>query len=193
MATEKARLEEEECVSEQACQAEVAWVWAAEAAWAQEEERRVCEEEERLAVERDLREEEGPSRERVQRQWLFLPSSDSARSPEEEERVEGPPKDKGKGRALAPEEVQGEVTGVVCDLCDKKGIPCWWGKVSVLPPFVCLTDLALQKTAHVRACLGCQQARAKCQVGGPRTVPWKRTREEESPEEGSSRRTQVRR
>ena len=34
----------------------------------------------------------------------------------------------------------------------------------------------LQKTARVRACLGCQQAQAKCQVGGPR--------EEESPEEG---------
>ena len=81
-------------------------------------------------MERDLHKEEGPSRERVPRRRLFLPSSDSTRSPEEEERVEGPPKDKGKGRALVSEEVWGEVTGVVCDLCDKKGIPCWWGKVS---------------------------------------------------------------
>ena len=45
-------------------------------------------------------------------------------------RVEGPSWDKGKGRAPVPEEARGEVTGVVCDLCDKKGIPCWWGKVS---------------------------------------------------------------
>ena len=107
--------------------------------------------------------------------------------------MEGPPKDKGKGRALAPEEVQGEVTGVVCDLCDKKGVPCRWGKVSILFIIFCsFIDLPLQKTACVRACLGCQQARAKCQVGGPKTVPQKRTREEESPGEGPSRRTQVR-
>ena len=101
-------------------------------AQAQEEERRMCKEEERLAVEQDFREEEGPSRERAPWRWLFLPSLDSARSPEEEERVEGPPKDKGKGRAPASEEVRGEVTGVVCDLCDKKGVPCRWGKVSLL-------------------------------------------------------------
>ena len=48
-----------------------------------------------------------------------------------EVRAEGSSQDKGKGRAPASEEAQGEVTGVVCDLCDKKGIPCWWGKVSV--------------------------------------------------------------
>ena len=58
------------------------------------------------------------------------------------ERVEGPSQDKGKGRALASEEVRGEVTGVVCDLCDKKGIPCRWGKVSILTlVFSLLTDL----------------------------------------------------
>ena len=65
----------------------------------------------------------------------FLPSSDSAGSPEEEEgmevRVEGSSWNKGKELALASEEARGEVTGVVCDLCDKKGIPCRWGKVSV--------------------------------------------------------------
>ena len=66
----------------------------------------------------------------------FLPLLDSTRSPEEEERMEDPPKDKGKGRAPASEEVQGEVTGVVCDLCDKKGVPCRWGKVSFLFSFV---------------------------------------------------------
>ena len=42
----------------------------------------------------------------------------------------GPSHDKGKGRALVLEEVGGEVTGVICDLCEKKGIPCQWGKVS---------------------------------------------------------------
>ena len=86
-------------------------------------------------VERDLREEGGPSWERAPRRWLFLPSSDSARRLEEEEgmevRVEGSSQDKGKGRAPASEEVWGEVTGVICNLCDKKGIPCRWGKVSV--------------------------------------------------------------
>ena len=61
----------------------------------------------------------------------FLAIIDSARSLEEEEEVTaGPSQDKGKGHAPVPEEVQGEVTGVVCDLCDKKGIPCRWGKVS---------------------------------------------------------------
>ena len=49
-----------------------------------------------------------------------------------EVRVEGPSRDKGKGRAPVSEEAPGEVTGVVCDLCDNKGIPCRWGKVSVL-------------------------------------------------------------
>ena len=81
-------------------------------------------------MEQDLHEEEGPSQERVPWRRLFLPSSDSTGSPEEKERVEGPPKDKGKGRVLASEEVWGEVTGVICNLCDKKGIPCRWGKVS---------------------------------------------------------------
>ena len=65
----------------------------------------MCEEEERLTVERDLRKEEGPSRERAPRRWLSLPLSDSTGSPEDEERVEGPPKDKGKGQTPAPEEV----------------------------------------------------------------------------------------
>ena len=57
------------------------------------------------AQELDLREEGGPSQERAPRRWLFLPSSDSAGSLEEEERVAGPSQDKGKGRALASEEV----------------------------------------------------------------------------------------
>ena len=81
-------------------------------------------------VERDLREEGGPSQERALQRWLFLPSSDSTGSPEEK-RVEGSSQDKGKDRAPASEEVWGEVTGVVCNLCDKKGIPCRWGKVSI--------------------------------------------------------------
>ena len=63
------------------------------------------EEEERLTVERDLRKEEGPSRERAPRRRLFMPSFDSAGSLEEEERMEDPPKDKGKGRAPASKEV----------------------------------------------------------------------------------------
>ena len=42
----------------------------------------------------------------------------------------GPSQDKGKGRAPVPEKVRGEVPGVVCDLCDKKEIPCRWGMVS---------------------------------------------------------------
>ena len=49
-----------------------------------------------------------------------------------EEEVVSPPKSKGKGKAWIQEVDQGEVTGVVCNLCDKKGIPCRWGKVSNL-------------------------------------------------------------
>ena len=149
VAAEKARLGEEarerELTLEKAREAAEAQARAEEEARKQEEEQCACEEEERCAreeegcpaVERDLREEGGPSRERAPWQRLFLPlSSDSAISPEEEEgmevRVEGPSWDKGKGWAPVSEEAQGEVTGVVCDLCDKKGIPCWWGKVSDL-------------------------------------------------------------
>ena len=82
-------------------------------------------------MQRDLHEEGGPSQERALRRRLFLLSSDSAGSPEEEERVAGPSQDKGKGHASTSEEVRGEVTGVVCHLCEKKGIPCRWGKVSI--------------------------------------------------------------
>ena len=66
------------------------------------------------------------------------------------------------------------------------------GEYSLVFLFLPLLTSLLQKTARVWACLGCQQARAKCQVRGPRTVPWKQMREEESPEEGSSRRMRVR-
>ena len=115
--------------------AETAWREEGEHKWEQEclaagarvrakEEQRVCKEEESLAVERDLCKVEGPSRERAPWQWLFLPSLDSAGSLEEEEKVESPPRDKGKGRAPVQETDQGEVTEVICDLCDKKGIPC---------------------------------------------------------------------
>ena len=38
----------------------------------------------------------------------------------------------GKGWALVQELDLGEVTGVICDLCEKKGIPCQWSKVSIL-------------------------------------------------------------
>ena len=41
----------------------------------------------------------------------------------------GPSHDKGKGCVPVSEEVRGEA-GVICDLCEKKGIPCLWGKVS---------------------------------------------------------------
>ena len=156
------------------------------------------EEEECPAVERDLREEGGPSRERALWQQLFLPLSlESAGSPEEEEegmevRVEGPSRDKGKGRAPVSEEARGEVTGVMCNLRDKKGIPCRWGKVSDLSILWLFIDLPLQKTAHNRAYLGCQQAQAKCHIGSPRPAPRKQTREEESPEEGPSRQVWVR-
>ena len=151
MAAEKAQLEEEarerELVLEKACSAVEAQAWAEEEAQKQEEERRAREEEERCtcegeghpAVEQDLRKEGGPSRERAPRRQLFLlSSSDSAGSPEEEGmevRVEGPSRDKGKGWALVSEEAWGEVTGVMCNLCDKKGIPCRWGKVSDLSFF----------------------------------------------------------
>ena len=86
-APEKAHLEEEEreweCVQEQVCKAEEVWVWAEEEAWRQEEEWYTQEEEDHLAVERDLCEEGGPSRERAPRRWLFLLSSDSAGSLEQ--------------------------------------------------------------------------------------------------------------
>ena len=61
---------------------------------------------------------------------LFVPSPESVGSPEGEERPESPPLDKGKGKALVPVTEQGEITGVSCDLCERKGIPCRWGKVS---------------------------------------------------------------
>ena len=86
-------------------QAKEARAWAAEEARKQEEEWRVREEEDQLAVERDLCEEVGPSQERAPWRQLFLPSLDSARSPEEEERVAGPSQDKGKGHVLTSEEV----------------------------------------------------------------------------------------
>ena len=61
------------------------------------------------------------------------------------------------------------------------------GQGEYLPLFLFALMISfLQKTARVQACLGCQQAWAKCQVGGLRTVPQKRTREEESLEEVSS-------
>ena len=138
--TEKARLEEkahlEEEEGELECALEEARAWVEEEAWKQEEERCAWEEEDRLAVEQDLHQEGGLSWEQAPQRWLFLPSLDSAGSPEEEERVAGPSQDKGKGGAPASEEVRGEVTGVVCDLCDKKGIPCRWGQVSTLTLFV---------------------------------------------------------
>ena len=81
----------------------------------------------------------------------------------------------------------------MCNLCDKKGIPCRWGKVSDSPVFFFVfIDLPLQKTARIWACLGYQQAWAKCHVRSPRPAPRKRTREEEGLEEGPSRRVQVR-
>ena len=79
--------------------------WAEEEDQKQEEEQRAQEEEDRLTVERDLREEGGPSRERALRRRLFLPLSDSAGSLEEEEGMEGPSQDKGKGWVPASEEV----------------------------------------------------------------------------------------
>ena len=45
-----------------------------------------------------------------------------------------------------------------------------------------------QKTACLRACLGCQQAWKKCQVSGPGPSHRKQMREEEGPEEGLSKR-----
>ena len=88
-AAEKAWREEEEHVWEQ--------VHLAAEARAREEEQHVCKEEERLAVERDLHEVEGPSQERAPWRQLFLLLSDSAGSLKEEEKVESPPRDKGKG------------------------------------------------------------------------------------------------
>ena len=92
--------------------------------------------------------------------------------------------------ALVQEMDQGEVTGVSCDLCEKKGIPCQWGKVSFLFDFFfgfLLMDCE-PKTACMQACLGGQQAWAKCQVRGPGPAQWKWQREEESLEEGPSKR-----
>ena len=136
------------------CKAKEARLWAEEEARVAAEKARLeeeqCEqeEEEDLAVERDLHEVGGPSRERAPRRWLFLPSSDSAGSPEEEEGMPGPSCDKGKGRVPVLEEVRGEVTGVICNLCEKKGIPCWWGKVSsILFFWILLTSLYRRQPA----------------------------------------------
>ena len=68
--------------------------------------------------------EEGPT------VTTFLLSLESAGSLEVEERVASPLRSKGKGRAQVQESDLGEVTGVICDLCDKKGVPCQWGKAS---------------------------------------------------------------
>ena len=96
--------------------------WAEEEAWRHEGEQHAWEEEECLMVERDLHEEGGPSREWAPQRWLFLLSSDSAGSPEEEEGMPGPSHDKGKGRVPVSEEVQG---------VEKFGLSCWvlnlWG------------------------------------------------------------------
>ena len=73
-------------------------------------------------MDRDLHEVGGPSRERAPWRQLFLPSSDSAGSPEEEEGMSGPSHDKGKGRVLVSEEVQGEVTGVIYNSL-RSGLP----------------------------------------------------------------------
>ena len=45
--------------------------------------------------------------------------------------VASPLKGKGKGKGWVQEVDQGEVRGIVCDLCDEKGILCRWGKVSI--------------------------------------------------------------
>ena len=94
---EKACLEEEERkqvrVREQVCQAEEAWAQAEEEAWRQEEERRVQEEEDHLVVERDFRKEGGP----FSGESTAATAFPAVGSPEEEERVEGPSQDKGKG------------------------------------------------------------------------------------------------
>ena len=86
----------------------------------------------------------------------------------------GSSQDKGKCAPVL-EEVRGEVTGVICNLFEKKGIPCRWGKVSSPSHFFLdFIDFLLQKTAHVWACLGCQQAQAKCHVGSLRRRIWRR-------------------
>ena len=79
--------------------------------------------EERISVKQDLHKVRGSSKEKAPQQRLFLLSSESIRSPEEEEKVVSPPRNKGKGRAPVQETDQGEVTEVICNLCDKKGIP----------------------------------------------------------------------
>ena len=71
VAAEKAHLEEEERTHEHArelvWEAEEARVWAEEEAWRQGGEWHAQDEEDCLTVERDLREEGGPSRERAPR------------------------------------------------------------------------------------------------------------------------------
>ena len=53
------------------------------------------------------------------------------------------PTTRGRGERQPLRRFGGEVTGVVCDLCDKKGVPCQWGKVSTPPSYFvcCSTDL----------------------------------------------------
>ena len=48
-----------------------------------------------------------------------------------------------------------------------------------------LLTLVFQKTARIQACLGCQQAQAKCHIGSLRSI----AEMDEGPEEGLSRRT----
>ena len=53
----------------------------------------------------------------------------------------------GEGVCAGPRGGPGVVTGVVCNLCDKKGIPCQWGKVSIptLLFFFCLLIFSYRK------------------------------------------------
>ena len=62
------------------------------------------------------------------------------------------PRTRGRDKCRPLRRFGGEVTGVVCDLCDKKGIPCQWGKgVPSLLFFFSLLISLLQKTACVQA------------------------------------------
>ena len=95
------------------------------------EEARVRKEEERVAMENSLWKAEGSSKRKTPQRQLFLLSLESTgnleeeEEEEEEEKVASPPRSKGKGKAPVQEMDQGEVTGVVYDLCEKKGIPYW--------------------------------------------------------------------
>ena len=77
-----------------------------------------------MAVEQARREEEEQVQVQVRlAEEAWMQAKEQVQVREKEERVASPPRSKGKGWVPVQELDLGEVIGVICDLCEKKGIP----------------------------------------------------------------------